>query len=56
MPGHPWLAVATVLLYVAILVILVGTQPMLSVGAGAMLVALVVAGRITSRRVAGRTT
>ncbi len=55
MPGHPWLAIATVLLYIAILVILVGTQPMLSVGAGAMLLALVVAGHLTARRVPGRT-
>ena len=54
MPGHPWLAVATVLLYIAILVILVGTQPVLSVGAGAMLLALVVAGRLTAGRAAGR--
>lgn len=56
MPGHPWLAIATVLLYVAILVILVGTQPMLSVGAGAMLLALVVAGHLTARRTADRAT
>jgi len=52
MPGHPWLAIVTVALYVAILVILVATQPELSLGAGAMLAALVVAGRITSRRAA----
>lgn len=49
-PGHPWLAIATVVLYVAILVILVGTQPALSVGAGAMLAGLVLAGWLTARR------
>lgn len=53
-PGHPWLAIATVVLYVAILVILVGTQPALSVGAGAMLGGLVLAGWLTAgRRPAG---
>ena len=49
MPGHPWLAVATIALYMAILVILVATQPMLSVGAGAMIAGLILAGWITAR-------
>jgi APA family basic amino acid/polyamine antiporter len=52
MPGHPWLAVLTVALYVAILVILIATQPALSVGAGAMLAALLIAGSLTARRTA----
>lgn len=52
MPGHPWLAIVTVALYVAILVILVTTQPALSVGAGAMLAGLVLAGWLTARRAA----
>lgn len=49
MPGHPWLAIATITLYVTILVILVATQPALSVGAGAMLAGLLLAGWLTSR-------
>ena len=46
-PGHPWLPGLTVLLYVAILAILAGTQPGLMVGAGAMIAALVLAGWFT---------
>ena len=42
-PGHPWLPGLTVVLYVAILGILVGTQPALTVGAGGMIAALMVA-------------
>lgn len=49
MPGHPWLAVATITLYVAILVILVATQPALSVGAAAMIGGLLLAGWLTTR-------
>jgi len=39
MPGHPVLPAITILLYIAILVILVSTQPMLALGAGSMLAA-----------------
>ncbi|MDH5588421.1 MAG: APC family permease [Gemmatimonadota bacterium] len=52
MPGHPVLPIITIMLYVAILVILVSTQPELASGAGGMLGALVVAGMWTSRRAA----
>ncbi len=52
-PGHPWIPGLTVVLYVAIVAILVSTQPALTVGAGAMLTALVVAGWFTARRHAG---
>ncbi len=48
-PGHPWLPGLTVVLYVAILAILAGTQPGLMVGAGAMIAALVLAGWFTTR-------
>lgn len=50
MPGHPWLPALTILLYLAILAILVGTQPELATGAGAMLAALLAAGWWTARR------
>jgi len=50
MPGHPVLPALTVALYVAILGILVYTQPELALGAGSMLGALVIAGLVTSRR------
>ncbi len=50
MPGHPVLPALTVALYVAILVILVYTQPELALGAGAMLMAMLVAGLVTTRR------
>ena len=50
MPGHPILPAITIALYVAILVILVYTQPVLAAGAGAMLGVLVVAGLLTARR------
>jgi APA family basic amino acid/polyamine antiporter len=49
-PGHPWVAGATILLYVLILAVLVGTQPVLAVGGGAMIGALVLAGWIVARR------
>ncbi len=49
-PGHPWIPGLTVVLYVAILAILIKSQPALTVGAGAMLTALVVAGWFTVRR------
>ena len=53
MPGHPVLPALTILLYIAILVILVWTQPMLALGAGSMLAAMLVAGILTTRRAAG---
>ncbi len=49
-PGHPWIPGVTILLYVAILAVLVGTQPVLAVGGGAMIGALTLAGWIVSRR------
>jgi amino acid transporter len=54
MPGHPWLPGVTIALYVAILAILVSTQPQLALGAGAMLSALLVAGAVTAHRRAGQ--
>lgn len=50
MPGHPVLPALTIALYIAILVILVWTQPMLALGAGSMLAVLLVAGIVTTRR------
>ena len=50
MPGHPILPGLTILLYIAILVILVWSQPELALGAGSMLLALLVAGIIVSRK------
>ncbi len=49
MPGHPILPGLTILLYIAILVILVWSQPELALGAGLMLAALLVAGVVVSR-------
>lgn len=51
MPGHPWLPGLTIALYLAILAILVGTQPELAAGAGAMLAGLIAAGWWTARGV-----
>ena len=51
MPGHPWLPGITILLYLAILGILVGTQPELAMGAAGMLGAILVAGFWTARRI-----
>lgn len=50
MPGHPWLPAITIVLYIGILAILIGTQPQLALGAGAMLGAIVVAGWFTVRK------
>ena len=55
MPGHPVLPAITILLYIAILVILISTQPQLAAGAGAMLLAMLIAGAITARRKADGT-
>lgn len=49
MPGHPWLPGLTIALYVAILAILVGTQPGLALGAGGMIAAILLAGWWTAR-------
>ena len=49
MPGHPWLPAITVALYIAILAILIGTQPGLALGAGAMLAAILIGGIATTR-------
>ena len=49
MPGHPVLPALTIVLYIAILVILIWTQPMLALGAGSMLAAMLIAGMITTR-------
>lgn len=49
MPGHPILPALTITLYIAILGILIYTQPDLAKGAGAMLGTLLVAGFITSK-------
>lgn len=49
-PGGRLTAGLTVLLYVAILVIMVSTQPELAIGGGSMLAALVIAGWFTARR------
>ena len=54
MPGHPVLPAVTLVLYVAILAILIYTQPDLAMGAGSMLLAMLVAGVITTRRNASR--
>lgn len=53
MPGHPVLPALTIALYIAILVILVWTQPMLALGAGSMLAVMLIAGIITTRRGVG---
>ncbi len=50
MPGHPWLPALTIALYIAILAILVGTQPALTLGAGGMITAMLLAGWWTARR------
>ena len=49
MPGHPWLPAITIALYIAILAILIGTQPRLALGAGAMLAAILIGGIATTR-------
>ena len=49
MPGHPWLPAITIALYIAILAILIGTQPGLALGAGAMLAAILIGGLATTR-------
>ncbi len=55
-PGAPVLPALTVLLYVAILAIMVGTQPRLALGGGGMLVVLVTTGIVVVSRGPGRIT
>ncbi len=55
MPGHPVLPAITIVLYVAILAILIWSQPDLAKGAGAMLGAMLVAGYFTARKNAATT-
>jgi APA family basic amino acid/polyamine antiporter len=49
-PGHPWLPGITIALYVAILAILVSTQPRLALGGGAMIATITTVGWFVSRR------
>ena len=56
MPGHPVLPAITIVLYIAILAILIWSQPQLAAGAGAMLLAMFIAGAITTRRKGGSVT
>ena len=49
-PLHPWLPGITIALYIAILVILVSTQPRLALGGGAMIAAITSAGWFVARR------
>jgi basic amino acid/polyamine antiporter, APA family len=51
-PGYPWLPALTLGLYGLLLAIIIGTQPGLAVGAGAMLGGLVLVGTWTVRRTA----
>ena len=48
-PANPWLPRATILLYVILLVIIVGTQPGLTLGAGGMLALILLGGVLTTR-------
>jgi basic amino acid/polyamine antiporter, APA family len=50
LPGGPWTAGVTVALYAAILAIMIGTQPRLALGGGAMIAGLVAGGWLTARR------
>jgi APA family basic amino acid/polyamine antiporter len=47
--GYPWIPMLTIILYLAILAILVITQPQLAIGGGLMIGSLVVAGLINER-------
>lgn len=49
-PFHPWLPGVAIVLYVGVLAVIVGTQPMLAVGGGAMLLALLLGGIVTVHR------
>lgn len=49
-PLYPWLPALAIVLYVAILAVIVGTQPELAVGGGLMLTALLAGGLWTARR------
>ncbi len=54
MPGHPWIPVLTIVLYVLVIVIIVATQPGLAIGGGAVLAALIVGGIIAQKQAEGR--
>jgi len=47
-PLSPWLPALTILLYLALLTIIVATQPELTLGAGAMLTVIALAGILTT--------
>jgi APA family basic amino acid/polyamine antiporter len=49
-PLYPWLPGLTVVLYVLIVAIIVGTQPQVAMGSGLIALTLVVAGLVTARR------
>ncbi len=49
-PFYPWLPALAILLYVGVLAVIVGTQPRLAIGGGAMLAALIAGGVWTARR------
>ncbi len=49
-PGYPWVPGLTLGLYVLLIAIIVGTQPQLALGAGAMLGALLVGGAVVTGR------
>ncbi|MEJ2185045.1 MAG: APC family permease [Gemmatimonadota bacterium] len=51
MPGYPWLPALTIVLYAAVIVIIVATEPRLAMGAAAMVAALIIGAVFTSRRV-----
>ncbi|HET9370763.1 MAG TPA: amino acid permease [Vicinamibacterales bacterium] len=53
-PFGPVLPVVTIVLYIAILAIMVGTQPMLAVGGGSMILGLIVGGLVTIARTGAR--
>ncbi len=50
MPGYPWLPAVTLVLYAAVLLTIIATQPVLAAGGGAMIALLVVGGVITAKR------
>ena len=49
-PGYPWLPAITVGLYVCVLVIIIATQPELTLGGGALVALLMAAGWVWTRR------
>jgi APA family basic amino acid/polyamine antiporter len=49
-PAYPWLPGLAIALYLAVLAIIIATQPSLALGGGAMLILLITAGWFTVRR------